>query len=66
MNDIQFAIIKIIAQIFGSQLYIAFMVYILGGSVNFEIAKIWIICFIVSVLLLKIDLLITNKKIKSK
>jgi predicted transcriptional regulator len=56
MNDIQFSILKIVAQICGSQLYIALVVYLLGGNINYKILIMWTIC------LLKIDLLITNKK----
>jgi hypothetical protein len=62
MNDIQFSILKIVAQICGSQLYIALVVYLLGGNINYKILIMWTICFIISISLLKIDLLITNKK----
>lgn len=62
MNNIQFAILKIVAQICGSQLYIASAVYLLGGKINYKILIIWAICFVISISLLKIDLLITNKK----
>lgn len=62
MNNIQFAILKIVAQICGAQLYIALVVYLFGGKINYKILIIWAICFIISISLLKIDLLITNKK----
>lgn len=62
MNDIQFAILKTLAQICGSQVYIALMVYLLGGNVRYDIAIMWVISFSILVSLLKIDLLITNKK----
>lgn len=62
MNDIQFAILKTVAQICGSQLYIALVVYLFRGKINYKILIIWAICFIISISLLKIDLLITNKK----
>ena len=65
MNEALFSVFKVITQVSGVQLYFWSIIYICDGNVSLIRVKFWVILFIVFAMVLIIDSVITNKKIKS-
>jgi|DEB0MinimDraft_12_1074336.scaffolds.fasta_scaffold16197_5 hypothetical protein len=65
MNETLFSVFKLITQLSGSQIYFWSIIYMCDRNVSLIRVKFWVILFIVFAMVLIIDSVITNKKIKS-
>lgn len=65
MNEVLFSVFKLITQLSGSQLYFWSIIYMCDRNVSLIRVKFWAILFIVFAMVLIINSVITNKKIKS-